>query len=47
MIRNAFVIGVTSSKSNATPFGLTRPSFNAAFNGDVRVTVVRRRISSA
>ena len=47
MIRNAFVIGVTSSKSNVTPSGSTRPSFSAAFSGDVRVTVFRRWISSA
>jgi hypothetical protein len=40
MIRNAFVIGVTSSKRNVNPSGRTRPSLSAAFSGDVRVTVV-------
>src|SRR2546429_35413 len=44
MIRNAFVIGVTSSNSNAKPSGSTRPSFSAAFSGDVRVTVFSRWI---
>jgi hypothetical protein len=44
MIRNAFVIGVTSSKSSSTPSGTTRPSFSAAFSGDVRMTVFRRMV---
>src|SRR5919201_4821232 len=40
MIRNAFVIGETSSNRKAKPSGDTRPSLSAAFSGDVRVTVL-------
>ena len=40
MIRNAFVIGETSSKRSVYPSGATRPSFSAAFSAEVRVTVI-------
>jgi hypothetical protein len=40
MIRNALVTGSISSNRNEKPSGTTRPSFSAAFSGDVRVTVV-------
>jgi hypothetical protein len=44
MTRNALVIGATSSKSNTTPVGATRPSFSAVFSGDVRMTVFSRMV---
>jgi hypothetical protein len=44
MIRKAFVIGVTSSKSSSIPTGETRPSFSAATGGVVRMTVFSRMV---
>jgi hypothetical protein len=44
MIRNAFVIGVTSSNASSSPSGSTRPSFSAATTGEVRMTVFSRMV---
>jgi hypothetical protein len=40
MIRNAFVIGETSSNRKTKSVVDTRPFLSASFTGDVRVTVV-------
>jgi hypothetical protein len=44
MIRNAFVIGVTSSNASSSLSGATRPSFSAATTGVVRMTVLSRMV---